>query len=211
MKKRLIVGALGIILFLTMLFLGGGWYSNFLSLLAVLAYCEWVNINRKSRKNQFTIADISYFLIGLLYVGYGFFCLMDLRLQPNGLYRSLLLLSIVWASDTGAYFIGKYWGHSPLCPRISPKKTWEGAFAAILFGMLVTIVFSTFIQLRYNPIIIGLIISVSAIIGDLIESMIKRKYNVKDSGYLLPGHGGILDRFDSLIFVSIVVSLFRLS
>lgn len=108
---------------------------------------------------------------------------------------------LVWASDTGAYMIGSKFGKHPLFERISPKKSWEGFFG----GMVTAMVVSYFISLLFTDLlfiewmIISVIIVVTGTLGDLVESMLKRSINVKDSGTILPGHGGILDRFDALL------------
>lgn len=114
-----------------------------------------------------------------------------------------LVLLGTWASDTFAYFFGVALGKHKMCPAISPKKSWEGAVAGFI-GCLVTIVYlgNNFLQMQYQLLFaIGLIVAFFAPIGDLLESVLKRKLQVKDSGNFFPGHGGILDRLDSLIIV----------
>lgn len=114
-----------------------------------------------------------------------------------------LVLLGTWASDTFAYFFGITLGKHKMCPTISPKKSWEGAVAGFI-GCLATIVYlgNNFLQMQYQLLIaIGLIVAFFAPIGDLLESVLKRKLQVKDSGNFFPGHGGILDRLDSLIIV----------
>lgn len=123
----------------------------------------------------------------------------------------ILALAIPWLSDTGAYFIGKLFGRHKLCPDVSPKKTVEGALGGIIFSVIANLaictVFSEFlfkgtVTLNYqNAILVCLVGSVISIIGDLCFSMFKRSYRIKDFGNVIPGHGGVLDRFDSVIFV----------
>lgn len=138
--------------------------------------------------------------------------IIDLR-NFGGMYGSffvLLALSVAWMSDTGAYFCGKFFGKNKLCPDISPKKTIEGFIGGIvvcvLSMILVAFIFNNFVfsekhQINYFLIIVlGLIGSPISALGDLSFSIIKRKCKVKDFGTLMPGHGGILDRFDSVIF-----------
>lgn len=118
------------------------------------------------------------------------------------------LLSIVWAADIGAYFIGKFFGRHFLMPKISPKKTIEGVYGGVLASLLVAFIFVFFTssgeELVTNMdkiislLILTIIVSLWSVIGDLFESMLKRQANVKDSGKLLPGHGGIYDRIDGL-------------
>ncbi|MEO1438184.1 MAG: phosphatidate cytidylyltransferase, partial [Bacteroidota bacterium] len=110
---------------------------------------------------------------------------------------------LIWANDTFAYLLGSWIGKTKLLPRVSPKKTWEGT----LSGVFVTLLASWLYYLLFGHLeleqwlVIGGIIAVLGTIGDLIESMLKRSFEAKDSGGLLPGHGGFLDRFDSFIFV----------
>lgn len=120
-----------------------------------------------------------------------------------------MLFILIWSSDTFAYIAGRLFGKHKLAPKISPKKTWEGFFG----GVTLTIILSYFINLyfpnlRGNWIIVGLLVASFAPLGDLIESQLKRSFGVKDSGNIIPGHGGILDRLDSFILVIPVVYLY---
>lgn len=113
-----------------------------------------------------------------------------------------LLLAIVWLGDTAAYYVGSRIGRHKLAPVISPKKSWEGAAASFAIAMIAAVIWS---QVRLGRLEIGILVasaltSVAAQIGDLVESMIKRGSGVKDSGSILPGHGGVLDRLDALLF-----------
>src|SRR5699024_7911628 len=111
---------------------------------------------------------------------------------------------IVWATDTGAYFVGRSLGKRKLMPAISPKKTIEGALGGIICASIVAIIFQLVKPFSVSLItVIGVTIlaSIAAQLGDLVTSAFNRHFNVKDSGTILPGHGGILDRFDSLLFV----------
>ena len=127
---------------------------------------------------------------------------------PLGTYRSeigayLVMLTFLctWACDTGAYFIGSAIGKTKLAPKLSPNKTVEGAVAGVLSSVLIAAAFGTFIKLPMGHApAMGAIFGVFSQLGDLSESAIKRELDVKDSGTLVPGHGGILDRFDSLLF-----------
>lgn len=131
----------------------------------------------------------------------------------------IICLCVPWISDAGAYFTGTFLGKHKLCPNISPKKTVEGAVGGIVFGMLSGIaagmIFSSFIYGADNVYInygglafIGIVNSVIAILGDLCFSLIKRSCSIKDYGTIMPGHGGMLDRFDSVIFSAPLVFLF---
>lgn len=155
-------------------------------------------------KNKFTFDDAGFVLLATLYVGMGFFYFMETRNNEGGLATILYVLFIVWATDTGAYFFGKAFGKHKLWPKISPNKTIEGALGGVLTSVIVGVVFHLVQPFDQSiMIIIGvtIIASVFGQMGDLVESAFKRHYDVKDSGHILPGHGGILDRFDSLLFV----------
>ncbi len=121
----------------------------------------------------------------------------------------LFLFILIWSSDSFAYFTGRLFGKHKMAPRISPKKTWEG-FAG---GVILTLILGFFIErnfpdLRGNWMIVGLLVSVFAPLGDLVESQLKRTFGVKDSGNIIPGHGGILDRLDSFIICAPVLYLY---
>jgi phosphatidate cytidylyltransferase len=128
--------------------------------------------------------------------------------------RSVLMgiILLVWGNDIGAYFAGKHLGKHKLFERISPKKTWEGFIGGALLVFVATFFMHYFIGILTlaDWIILGLIISPVATFGDLVESMIKRSLNIKDSGGIMPGHGGMLDRIDSLLFVFPVATTFIL-
>lgn len=119
------------------------------------------------------------------------------------------LFILIWASDTFAYLTGRFFGKHKMAPKISPKKTWEG-FAG---GVILTLLLGFFVE-KYNPemrgnwMIVGLLVAVFAPLGDLMESQLKRSFGVKDSGKLIPGHGGVLDRLDSFIICAPVVYLY---
>lgn len=163
-------------------------------------------------KNRISFNEISFVLMGALYVGFGFYFFYLTRAIENGLPLFFFVLFNIWATDSGAYFIGRAFGKRKLWPEISPKKTIEGAIGGIVSAVILSIIFQFVYPLFSIPyvIVIAIIIAVFGQLGDLVESALKRHYGVKDSGNILPGHGGILDRFDSLIFVLPVLHLFNL-
>jgi len=114
------------------------------------------------------------------------------------------LLTVVFAGDTGAYLIGKLLGRHPFAPSLSPKKTWEGFWGGVLFAVLVSLLLSSIFGLfdGVKAIILGILLAVSGALGDLFESSLKRAVGKKDSGRLIPGHGGLLDRIDGVLFAA---------
>ncbi|MFC1906142.1 phosphatidate cytidylyltransferase [Chloroflexota bacterium] len=119
----------------------------------------------------------------------------------------ILALFATFAADTMAYFIGRAWGKHKMAPRISPGKTWEGAAGGFVGGIGATVLLAYILSITidWKLILLGCLIPVFGILGDLVESMFKRRTGVKDAGSIIPGHGGILDRLDSILFVVIVV------
>jgi len=181
-----------------------------------------------------TIADISTSILGLFYGGYlpsywvrlrslgqtvvsnlpldGYFphSWTDLHSMPEGLTSTLLAFSCIWAADIGAYIFGKTFGRTRLS-NISPKKTVEGAVFGVTGSIVVAIVGSWALHWSGWPVTgaaLGLLIGIASLLGDLTESMMKRDAGVKDSGQLIPGHGGILDRADSYVFTAPLVYYF---
>ncbi|MBD7942663.1 phosphatidate cytidylyltransferase [Psychrobacillus sp. Sa2BUA9] len=153
-------------------------------------------------KNSFTFEDASFVLVSTLYVGIGFYYFIETR--ESGLAYLIFALLIVWTTDSGAYFTGRKIGKRKLWPEISPNKTVEGFVGGILWAIITALIIQWINPLTSSYIVligITIIASIFGQLGDLVESGIKRHFNVKDSGKLLPGHGGILDRFDSLLFV----------
>ncbi|WP_226034915.1 phosphatidate cytidylyltransferase [Aquibacillus saliphilus] len=153
-------------------------------------------------KNKFTFEDAGFLVLSAIYVGLGFYYFMET--QAAGLRYVFYAIVVILATDTGAYFFGRAFGKRKLWPEISPNKTIEGAIGGIILACLVAFIFHTFVPVHPSALIV-LVVTVLASafgqVGDLVESAFKRHYNVKDSGKILPGHGGILDRFDSWIFV----------
>ncbi|MCO0596853.1 phosphatidate cytidylyltransferase [Peribacillus butanolivorans] len=162
-------------------------------------------------KNRFTFDDAGFLVITILYLGMGFYYLFETRDSLGlGVIYILLALFTIWATDSGAYFIGKSLGKRKLWPEISPNKTVEGFFGGIFSALIVGVLFYVFSSLDYTLLqllLISLIIAIFGQLGDLVQSAYKRHYGVKDSGKLLPGHGGILDRLDSLIFILPILHL----
>lgn len=158
------------------------------------------------RKQKDPFKNIAFTFLGFIYVALPFslLSLLVIDLETGLLYRGEILLGyffILWANDTGAYLSGRWFGKNKLFERISPKKTWEGAVGGALLSIVVSVICSNFyksINLT-DWIVVSIIIVITGSMGDLVESLFKRSIDVKDSGNILPGHGGILDRFDGLL------------
>jgi phosphatidate cytidylyltransferase len=147
---------------------------------------------------------------GAVYVGWPVSHVLRLRQLDDGLYWLIIALLCTWICDTAAYAAGKLWGQHKFFPAISPKKTREGAIGGLLGGLLAAVGLARWlVGLGVGwGLLLGLLIVGAATFGDLAESVIKRQVGVKDSGHLIPGHGGMLDRIDSLLFVVPVVYYF---
>jgi len=161
------------------------------------------------RHQQKPMQNIAFTMLGIFYIALPFSLMNFLTINGSSYsmdYNPNILLGIlflVWANDTGAYVVGVSMGKHKMIPRISPKKSWEGFVGGIATTLLVAWVIAMFfdeVSLKHW-LAIGLITTFMAVLGDLVESMFKRSIGVKDSGKFLPGHGGLLDRFDALIMV----------
>ena len=153
-------------------------------------------------KNRFTFDDAAFIVMSVLYVGIGFHYFLETRTFGTAFIFYALL--IVWTTDSGAYFIGRKVGRRKLWPEISPNKTVEGFWGGVLSAVLFLFVYQQFFPVTDSLFVllgVTVVASMFGQLGDLVESALKRHYNVKDSGRLLPGHGGVMDRFDSLLFV----------
>ncbi|ANU51140.1 phosphatidate cytidylyltransferase [Limosilactobacillus reuteri] len=154
------------------------------------------------RKQRFTFDDAGVLTLAMLYIGMGFRYFIAARAIN---FQTLLYgMLIVWITDSGAYLIGRKLGKNKLAPKISPNKTWEGSIGGTLAAVIILAIYCYFIPVGagwVTMIFVTLILSIFGQFGDLIESSLKRYYGVKDSGKILPGHGGILDRFDSMLIV----------
>lgn len=186
----------------------------------VLVFCVFIAGLFDQKTN--TVLNIAYTLSGIVYAVLPFTLLINIScidksytfnhmtntwymdLAPYNPHYVLGIILLIWASDSGAYLVGSLVGKNKLYERISPGKTWEGSLGAAILNIGCAWVISVWYpELAFKHwIVISLLVSVFGTIGDLVESMLKRQAGVKDSGRIMPGHGGILDRFDSLLFVS---------
>jgi len=173
---------------------------------AALMAFEWNNLTSKPSINK---NPALWKLIGLFYITSPCVALMYIENKDQGYLIIFWLLITVWASDVSAFFVGKLVGGPKLASKISPKKTWSGFLATIGVSYLIGVQSVTFFESQSpkSLIILTMTIAIYAQIGDLVESWIKRKFEVKDSGSILPGHGGILDRVDGIIITAPKVAI----
>jgi phosphatidate cytidylyltransferase len=169
----------------------------------IAASLVWHTLIRRTQT-----ADTAITVFGAVYTGFLLsYLVLILRTFDAGLYLALLVVVSVWVSDVFAYFFGSLLGRHRLAPDISPKKSWEGFFAGALGTVAVWVAASYYEPLgltQAHAVLTGAGIAIAAVFGDLAESRFKREVGVKDSGTALPGHGGFLDRLDSLILVGLV-------
>ncbi|KRM78380.1 phosphatidate cytidylyltransferase [Limosilactobacillus coleohominis DSM 14060] len=154
-------------------------------------------------KGRFSFDDAGVLILGMLYIGMGFNAFIQARAVS---FTTLLYgMLIVWLTDSGAYIFGRQFGKHKLAPKVSPNKTIEGSVLGTIFATVVLAIYLLFFHVGYDNyymmVLATFLLSIFGQFGDLIESALKRYYGVKDSGKILPGHGGILDRFDSMLMV----------
>ena len=219
-RKTFQTRTLTAIIFAAVMLTGLLWnYWSFLVLFAIIHFgCWWEFV--KLMKKIFNEKYIKYVLLGLIYITIPIFLMIDLgiKIRPdtNGntnelIYHKLIPCSIIfsiWINDTMAYLVGSLVGKTPLS-NISPKKTWEGTVGGIILAILIAGVIAWQLDIDLQTmIIIGALSSIAGTFGDLLESKLKRVAGVKDSGNIMPGHGGFLDRFDSLLLAIPAVWLY---
>ncbi len=148
---------------------------------------------------------------GMIYTCWLPLLMVSIRQAPQGKHWLVFTMLVVWSADSFAYFGGKYFGKKLLFETVSPKKTWEGSIAGALGALVVSLIFSKLFLNQFSMFeisVMSLTMSVASMLGDLCESLMKRAVNVKDSGSILPGHGGFLDRFDGVMFALPVMFTF---
>ncbi|MDH4090932.1 MAG: phosphatidate cytidylyltransferase [Cyclobacteriaceae bacterium] len=193
----------GVCIFLLSFFIEKGTisYRYYFFIFPIVSCVYMIKLYKKFERKPFT--NIAFTFLGIFYVAIPF-SLLNIAVFENGMYNYEIIfgcLFILWASDTGAYFAGTFFGKRKLFERISPKKSWEGFFGGALLALVFAYGLSTYFHSLslIQWIIIGIIIIVGGTFGDLVESLLKRSIEIKDSGSSIPGHGGFLDRFDGLL------------
>ena len=202
MEKRRLIPSYGIgYLFTTGLFINN--LSLFNNLEILLTFTIIILLIFTVIKKDITIEDVSITILGMLYIP---FLLFHINKLDNNIYIWLIFI-ISFGTDTFAYISGNLFGKNKLCPEISPNKTIEGSIGGIIGSTLLSFGYAVYFQLGpiWKIIILGIICSILSQLGDLIASKIKRATGIKDFGYIIPGHGGVLDRFDSIIFTAPVI------
>jgi len=160
-------------------------------------------LNELWKKHTHPIVNISILFFGIVYLVIPFYLTIDLNLRNTDYMPPVVgMFILIWTNDSFAYLSGRAFGKNKLFPRISPGKTWEGTIGGVLVTLLAGFIIGAFVNKGQELfwIISAAIIAPCAIYGDLLESLFKRSLNIKDSGALLPGHGGVLDRFDAALF-----------
>jgi phosphatidate cytidylyltransferase len=178
-------------------------YRYYFVIFPLISCVYMIKLYKKFERKPFT--NIAFTFLGIFYIAVPL-ALMHIAAFENGKYHYEIIfgcLFILWATDTGAYFAGNFFGRRKLFERISPKKSWEGVFGGAALAMAMAFAMSYFFNLLqlWQWLSISAIIIVGGVYGDLVESLLKRSIEIKDSGNSLPGHGGFLDRFDGL-FIS---------
>jgi phosphatidate cytidylyltransferase len=212
-RSFILLGSLLYVLFL--LHLWGDAIFQMLALPLVLLFLITYLVSSLFWKSPMAVASIGTAIFGMCYVVVPFFLLVLIQaMGEEGVGWKLLfmLFIIIWTNDTFAYLTGRIFGKTKLMERISPKKTWEGTVGGVLFAITVGVLLGVFwIEENgwYWALLAGLL-ATAAITGDLFESMLKRTAGIKDSGNIMPGHGGVLDRFDAVLFGAPVFFAVRL-
>jgi phosphatidate cytidylyltransferase len=180
-----------------------------LSLLILIAMA-WHLYDFEKGRNQ-AATDFTITITGIVYLGWIGSYLIDIRNLPGGQWWLAMVLPEIWIADMAAYFIGTRFGRHFLCPRLSPKKTWEGFLGGIIFGSVAAIGLVLLWHYLGGPNVswwqglgMGVVLCTLSTLGDLGESMLKRQAGVKDSSNILPGHGGIFDRIDSWLWAGVL-------
>lgn len=200
LSTRALSAAILIPLTLFVFYLGGLTFTAICMLVAVLMAYEW--------SDMIASANRKWQLIGVLYIIAPMISLIYLRSTEQGLVLVFYLFFLVWATDIGAYMFGIMLGGPKIAPNISPAKRWSGALGGLLMAVLISTIFVAFNLLPSKSFIYAsVVLSILGQVGDFLESYFKRLFSIKDSGSLIPGHGGILDRADSIITTAPVLAL----
>jgi phosphatidate cytidylyltransferase len=204
LTTRLLTAAVGLPIVLAAVWGGGPWFLAVVMAAGMAAVWEFARIARAAGARG--AATALWVGGGLIFIAVPLCYYLALRAEPNGAWWVYLALLTVFANDTAAYATGRLIGRHRMTPRISPNKTWEGAVGGLVAAALTPPLVSGLIgEVMFGLLPLGIAIGVAAQAGDLIESAVKRKAGAKDAGGLVPGHGGVLDRLDSLVLAGPLV------
>lgn len=168
----------------------------------------WLAVGLELGRGRIAAPRAFFVLQGLWVLVPAWFAIVALRRGADGPELVLALLAIVWAADAGAYFVGRRWGRRKLVPRISPGKSWEGLAGGLLGGVVAALIASLWCATPVAVLVpLAVVVVVFSVLGDLLESRLKRAAGAKDSGRIIPGHGGLLDRIDSLCAAAPIFAL----
>ncbi len=209
LQKRIISAGLLAPVVLGVIWFGGAWFGTLVTFAAVIMSFEWCGIVNAGNNPIDEIKKNKWLSLGIIYIGIFASSLLYLRNLDNGFGLVMLALLVVWATDIAAYFAGRAIGGPKICPKISPNKTWAGLVGGMVAASFVGAFASFFASETgmFSLIILGAVLAVISQAGDFFESWVKRKFGVKDSGTIIPGHGGLLDRVDGLTTVMPVFSI----
>lgn len=187
--------------------------NNFSTIMYAVVFLTFIMLMVPVVNRKYTFLDVGVTILGFLYVGMLFSFIHLVNIKEHGQYLVWLIFVGSWITDTAAYYSGKLFGKHKLCPEVSPKKTLEGSIGGAigativcgLYGLVLNLGFNIYIMPIYNFFIIGALCGIFSQFGDLVASSVKRYVGIKDYSNLIPGHGGILDRFDSILFSGLIV------
>lgn len=209
-KPQKTIGLISAVVLFLIFFLSANKYATggFLYFIALIPL--FILLHALFNKRQDSFRNTAATLLGIVYVALPFSLLNHILIPNNaGFYPGVLMgtFLIIWMFDSMAYVTGSSFGKHKICTKISPGKSWEGLIGGAVFAVLMGILNAVLFNLLdiYNWIIISLLIVIFGTLGDFFESKLKREAGIKDSGIIMPGHGGMLDRFDSLLFVAPVI------
>ncbi|WP_421681983.1 phosphatidate cytidylyltransferase [Stutzerimonas urumqiensis] len=194
--------AVAVAILLSILYTQPGWSTPLVLLGALWWVLATALVMTYPASSRFWGGRFGSLAIGLLILLPAWLALLTLKQRPNGNWLIVAVMALVWVADIGAYFFGRALGRRKLAPMVSPGKSWEGLLGGLVCSLIVTVIVGVNIGLSLPQLAASLagaaIVVLLSVVGDLTESMFKRKAGVKDSSQLLPGHGGVLDRIDSL-------------
>lgn len=208
-KPATLIVVTGVVILTISRLLSGFEHQDLILTIVVLTSMGYHLVTYEKGRNTSAL-DFVISLAGVIYLGILGPHMISLRLLPDGLWWFMLVMPVTWLADAAAYFIGSRFGKHKIAPRLSPKKSWEGYISGIVAGLLTGVLFSLLWGLVCpamtigRGIIVGIVLSVLPILGDLGESMLKRQIGIKDSSNILPGHGGVLDRLDTWIWAAAI-------